>query len=152
MKHHLIILLLILPAHHLFSQTREDSLAITQAALDYVEGWQAGDTGRVMRAVSTELAKRQVRHDGSGRAFVSPMGATLLRAATNANREGVKAEDRTPGEPFRVDVRILDIDGNNASVKTHNGKYGFMDYVHLAKMDGEWKIINVLWDWSPGKK
>ena len=136
----------------LLSQTKQDSAAIEMAARDYVEGWQSGDVDRVSKAIHAELAKRQVRHSENGQAFVSPMGATLLKAATNANKGGVKSKDRTPGEPFTVDVRILDIDGNNASVKTYNAKYGFMDYVHLAKMNGEWKIINVLWDWSTGNQ
>jgi hypothetical protein len=35
-----------------------------------------------------------------------------------------------------------------------NTKYGFFDYCQLAKFNGDWKIINVLWGWlpKPGEK
>ena len=43
-------------------------------------------------------------------------------------------------------VKILDIEGTNASVKTWNEKNGFFDYLHLLKAGGKWMIVNVLWD------
>jgi hypothetical protein len=127
------------------SQSAEDLKAIEKTARDYVEGWQAGDTERVARAVSTELAKRQVV-TRSGVSFVSPMGCSLLLAATAGNKAGVRAKDLTPDQPFKLEVKILDIDGANASVKAWNAKYGFFDYMHMAKINNEWKIVNVLWD------
>ena len=36
-----------------------------------------------------------------------------------------------------------------ALVKTVTTKYGFFDYCQLARFNGEWKIINVLWGWLP---
>jgi hypothetical protein len=44
-------------------------------------------------------------------------------------------------------VEILDIDGNLASVKLHSTT--LVDYMHLARWDGQWRIINVLWDSRP---
>ena len=29
---------------------------------------------------------------------------------------------------------------------------GWIDYMHLAKWNGEWKIVNVLWELKPQKK
>ncbi len=113
----------------------------------YVEGWQAGDTERVARAVSTELAKSRVVTQ-SGFSFVTPMGCSLLLAATMGNKSGVRVKDLTPDQPFKLEVKILDVDGANASVKAWNAKYGFFDYMHMAKVNNEWKIINVLWDMS----
>lgn len=52
----------------------------------------------------------------------------------------------TPDKNLAPVIKILDIDGNNASVKTWNVKYGFFDYIHLSKAGGKWMIINVLWD------
>jgi len=74
---------------------------------------------------------------------------SLLLTATRMNREGVKGKDLQPDQPFKLDVRILDITGDFATARTVNAKYGFFDYCHLAKFDGEWKILNVLWGWLP---
>lgn len=55
----------VLPAH---AQTDADRAAIRQAALDYIEGWYAGDAERMTRAVHPELAKRIVQtRDGHSR-------------------------------------------------------------------------------------
>jgi hypothetical protein len=139
--------LALLAALTLPGQSAEDLKAIEKTARDYVEGWQAGDTERVARAVSTELAKRQVV-SRSGFSFVSPMGCSLLLAATAGNKSGVRVKDLTPDQSFKLEVRILDVDGANASVKAWNAKYGFFDYIHMAKFNNEWKIVNVLWDMS----
>jgi hypothetical protein len=37
--------------------------------------------------------------------------------------------------------------GNAASVRVYAS--GWVDYLHLAKWNGEWKIVNVLWELHP---
>ncbi|PYS59909.1 MAG: hypothetical protein DMF76_15225, partial [Acidobacteria bacterium] len=38
----------------------DESAAITRTALDYIEGWYAGDAARMERALHPELAKRMI--------------------------------------------------------------------------------------------
>jgi hypothetical protein len=142
-----IALLLALIAIPLSSQTREDSTAIKKAALDYVEGWATGNTERIQNAVSPELSKRRVSAAGE-LIVVQDMSRSLLCASSLANKQGVRMADLTPGKDLVQEVKILDIDGINASVKTWNKKYGFYDYLHLSKAGGKWMIVNVLWDMS----
>jgi hypothetical protein len=47
----------------------------------------------------------------------------------------------------RTDVRILDIFGNTASVRIDADSW--VDYLHVAKWNGRWVIINVLWELRP---
>jgi hypothetical protein len=44
-------------------------------------------------------------------------------------------------------VVILDIFGNVASVRATMS--GWIDYMHLARVDGRWQIVNVLWELKP---
>ena len=149
MKTTILFLITMTLAIVLNAQSNNDSLVIEQAARNYVEGWQTGNTDRVLKAVSPELAKRVVMHDESGNYFISDMSASLLAYATIKNKEGVRMPDQTPDDPFKLSVKILDITGNIASVKAWNTKYGFMDYCHLARFGNDWKIVNVLWDYLP---
>ena len=128
-----------------FGQTKEDSLSIKKAAIDYVEGWAKGDIARIQGAVSPELSKRRVAVAGDF-VYVQDMSRSLLCVAAMGNAQGVRMPDLTPGKDMIQEVKILDIDGNNASAKTWNAKYGFFDYIHLSKAGGKWVIINVLWD------
>jgi len=148
----LTIVALVFAGNILSAQTKADSLAIDKACRDYVEGWAEGNVDRVDKAVSPELVKRTIASDNEGVNFISDMGASLLKIATKRNKSGNKVKDLEPEKPFKLDVTICDITGDYAMAKAVNTKYGFFDYCQLAKYNGEWKIINVLWGWLPIKK
>jgi hypothetical protein len=124
------------------AQTPADSAAIRQAALDYIEGYYEGDAARMERALHPELAKRIVRTDSLGRSFLSHMGASHLVAGTRAG-----GGRETPAAQRRTDVSILDIFRGAASARIDAG--GWIDYLHLARVDGRWVIVNVLWELRP---
>ena len=125
--------------HAARAQTRDDTLGIRAAAMDYIEGWYAGDGDRMARALHPELAKRIMNSDSAGRSWIGEMGATQLVRGTRA---GFGRE--TPAERRRTDYRLLDIFQNAASARIDAG--GWIDYLHLVKWQGRWVIINVLWE------
>jgi hypothetical protein len=126
------------------AQTAADSSAIRAAALDYAEGWYEGNAERMSRAVHPELVKRIVVSDtATKRSVIQTMGATAL---VNGARRGWGKE--TPAARRQKDVTILDIFGNAASVKAVMADW--IDYLQVAKVDGKWVIVNVLWEWKPG--
>ncbi|HEY0143134.1 MAG TPA: nuclear transport factor 2 family protein [Thermoanaerobaculia bacterium] len=133
MKRTLLVLLLTITPFA-FAASPEDEAKITAAALDYAEGWYSGDAARMERAVHPELAKRI-----AARGELQKMGASELIDGT-ANGYGRK----TPVEKQQKDVKILDVFGNAASVRLEMGAW--IDYMHLAKIGNEWKIVNVLWE------
>ncbi len=119
------------------------SAAIRQAALDYIEGWYGGDAARMERALHPELAKRIVRADSTGGDWISSMGASQLIAGSRA---GFGQE--VPAAERKTLVTILDVFGNTASAKIDAGAW--IDYLHLARVNGRWVIVNVLWEMVPG--
>ena len=56
----------------------------------------------------------------------------------------------TPKEQQQKDVTILDVFENTASVKAVMS--GWIDYMHMARYNGRWVIVNVLWELKPGAK
>jgi len=138
-------LLMVMFTLQTFAQTKGDTLAIEKAIQDYVEGWTTGNILRIQNSVFPELAKRKVASAGNF-VYAQDMSCSLLCASAMNNANGVKMPDLTPGKELELKVRILDIDGTNASAKSWNVKYGFFDYIHLSKAGGRWMIINVLWD------
>lgn len=147
----LSVLCLLLSSVTFYAQTPADSLAIEKACRDYVEGWAEGNAGRVAMGVSPELVKRTIGKDQDGASYTSDMSASMLTAATKRNRGGVVMRDLEPDKPFSLEVTISDITGEYAMAKTANTKYGFFDYCQLAKVNGEWKVINVLWGYLPSQ-
>lgn len=124
-------------------QSSADSAAIRATALDYVEGWYEGNAERMARALHPELVKRiVVRDTATGRTMVQGMGASVL---VNSTRHGYGKE--TAKERQQKDVTVLDIFGNAACAKAVMADW--VDYMQLARVDGRWVIVNVLWERKP---
>jgi hypothetical protein len=122
-----------------------DEAAIHKAALDYIEGWYAGDAARMERSLHPELAKRIVKTDAAtGASALESMSALTLIQAT---RKGWGKS--TVGDRQEKAVTILDVFGGAATVKLVAADW--IDYLHLSKVDGEWKIVNVLWELKPAR-
>jgi hypothetical protein len=137
------------PAVAARAQTTSDSAAIRATALDYVEGWYTGDAGRMERALHPELAKRVVlTNPKTGRSRLDQMGALALVQGTREQKERTRATagSGTRGAQ-RKDVRVLDVFGGTASVRTDMDEW--IDYMHMAKWNGRWVIVNVLWELRP---
>jgi Putative lumazine-binding len=123
-----------------------DLAAIKQTALDYIEGWYEGSAERMERALHPELAKRIVITDPkSGRSRLDQMGAMTLALGTRS-----RASSPTPREKRQNDVTVLDVFENAASVKIVATDW--IDYLHVAKFNGRWVIVNVLWELKPQRK
>jgi hypothetical protein len=73
--------------------------------------------------------------------MLDKMGANLLIEGTHA-KMGL-----LPEEKRKIEVTVLDVMEDIAMVKVLSAMY--YDYLQVAKIDGEWKIINVLWVMNP---
>jgi len=121
----------------------DESDAIKKTALDYIQGWYADDAARMERALHSELAKRMVSTDAmTGRSLLNQMSAMTLVQRT---REGIGK--KIPQDRQLKEVTILDRFNNVAVVKVVASDW--VDYLEVAKFNGEWKIINVLWELKP---
>jgi hypothetical protein len=131
----------VLAAGSAHAQSAEDSTAIRATAMDYIEGYYTGDGDRMERALHPKLAKRIVEQGADG-SVLHNMTAEQLISGTR--RGGGKM---TPPERKQMDVSILDIYRSVASVKIIAGDW--IDYLHVARFDGRWVIVNVLWEMKP---
>ncbi|HHP7239952.1 nuclear transport factor 2 family protein [Longibacter sp.] len=120
------------------AQTQADSAAVRQAARDYIEGYYTADAERMERAVHPALKKRMVyTHPKTG-------ADSLNRQDARALITGTRQRSPTPDDQRRAEVRILDIYKDAASVRIDAQRW--VDYLQVAKWQGEWKIVNVLWE------
>ena len=143
MNYRILIATLVVLAGPSSAQAQEsvsaaDSAAIRMAALDYIDGYYTGDAERMRRSLHPDLVKRIVGvRDGESR--LNEMTAQQLVDGTEAGW-GV----RVPVEERRNEVMILDAFRNVASVRVD--AHAWIDYLQLARWNGEWKIVNVLWE------
>ncbi len=123
----------------------DEKEAVRQAALDYVEAIYNLDPSRIERSVHPDLAKRGYYiKRGESQYSSSPMNfQELIDVAKNWNKSGKLPKD-APKE-----ITVFDVLDQTASVKLV-AAWG-IDYMHLAKYNGKWMIVNVLWQ-SPPKR
>src|SRR5215471_2038047 len=139
----LILTTAMVPA--LFAQniSTEDAAAIRKPALDYIEGWYEGNAARMERALHPELAKRALIVDlANGHSRLDSMSAMTLVQRTRAG-----GGSKTPKDKQQKDITILDRFNNAAIVKVVASEW--VDYLQEVKINGEWKIVNVLWEIKP---
>lgn len=125
------------------SQTaKAGKLAVEKTALDYIEGAYSGDADRMKRALHPELTKVMLtKHRQTGETFLYTTGASNLIEGTRAGLGNLEEGQRN------IEVDIFDVSHGMAAVKITSAMY--IDYLQIGKVNGEWKIINVLWVPNP---
>lgn len=141
-----IALLILQPNFSVQAQEEADRESVRQAVLDYVEGIYSVDPARIERSVHPKLAKTGFYRGPNDRAFRPGSTMTfeqLIEVAKNWNKAGKLRKD-APKE-----VTVYDVLDQTATAKLV-AEWG-IDFMHLAKFDGKWMIVNVLWQ-SPKKQ
>jgi len=118
--------------------TGPDSAAIHQAASDYYGGWYEANVERIARSLHSDLAKRAIRKDEKGKDILYHLSKEQMLEKT---KEGAGSD--TPAGKRHLEITILDRYEEIATVKVVANDY--IDYLHLAKQDGQWLIVNALW-------
>ena len=136
-------LVFLLTVNAVFSQTKQDSIAIRQAALDYIESQHTPNPSQMERALHPRMVKRTFWKDKStGKDYVRETTTeSMVLLAESYNLKG----DKFPSSP-KKEVVLLDVSARTASVKLIADEW--IDYMHIVRINGVWKIVNVLWQFN----
>ena len=124
------------------ARAQDEREAVKQAVLDYVEALYEADSSRIERSVHPDLFKLGFERGKDG--AYKPYRMTyqeLFDLAARWNKSG-----RIP-KKSRKDSVVYDVDDQTAAAKL-TAMWG-IDYLHLAKFDGKWKITDILWQTPP---
>lgn len=124
------------------AQTAGDRVDIERAALDYLEGFYEGSTDKIRRSVHPDAHKFGF-YIKDGKYESEPMSFEEMLAYAN----GVKESGNYPDENAPKHVDILDVLDQTAVVKVY--AWWGSDYMTLARYDGKWMIVQVLWQTLP---
>lgn len=127
----------------LLAQTKQDSVAIKQAALDYIESQHQVKPEQMERALHPRMVKRTFWKDkATGKDYLrETTSESMILLAESYNKNG----DKFPANP-KKEVKFLDVSARTASVKLIADEW--IDYIHVVKLNGVWKIANVLWQYN----
>lgn len=143
----ILIVIIVLMSNIIIAQTKQDSIEIKQVALDYIESQHKPNATQMERALHPRMVKRTFWKDkATGKDYVretSTESMVLLAESYNKNA------DKFPSSPKKA-VKLLDVSERIASVKLIADDW--IDYMHIVKLNGVWKIVNVLWQFNDIKQ
>lgn len=129
------------------AQSKQDSLDITRITLDYLESQHKPNPEQMDQALHPRMVKRTFWKDkATQKDYLSEFFAenmVILAEKYNAK------EDKFPPLP-KKEVKLLDVSDRTASVKLTANEW--IDYMHLVKLNGKWKIVNVLWQYHDSSR
>ena len=128
------------------AQQTADREAVRRAALDYLEGFYEGDSTKIVRSV---------RPDARKIGYFTPRGTTtyqweemsyqaMIEYANNFKKSGRTTPATAPRE-----VAVAEVNDQTATAKVV--AWWGIDYLQLARYDGKWMIVNVMWQSPPPK-
>jgi hypothetical protein len=140
------MIVLALSLTQLFGQSaadvKSDSNAIKATGLDYGDGFYSGAAERMERALHPDLNKVVlVKLPQTGKTALQYSTFSGLIELTRA-KVGYLEEGKRKAE-----VSVLVEKEDVASAKLNSAMYN--DFLQMVKIDGQWKIVNVLWTWGP---
>jgi Putative lumazine-binding len=117
--------------------TKGDSEAIEITVKNYIEGWFLSDFERMTKALHPNLFKITIGSlKDSEEEFLNVMTAEQLIVFSKNNQTWVEGRSFQSMEIIFQDEQIAVV---------HAISDGFFDICNLAKLNGEWKIVQVLW-------
>ena len=122
-----------------------DEKAVKECALNYLEGWYSADTARMALALSKDLAKKGfLENPQTGELHIAPASYDQMLQWV-----GQKPDQLAQNPDIKMEVHLIEIGANIAMVKTITPD--FIDYLHMARVDGQWKIYNAVWERPPSE-
>jgi len=133
----------LLEGHARASQRAADTRAVEDAVRAYLLAFYAAEPERLDGNVSRELVKYGFWRDSvSGE--VRPLSMDFEQLSDLARRWNAEAE--MPADAPRG-IEVLDVGARIACARL-DAAWG-VDYLNLAKLDGRWQIVQVLWQTAP---
>ncbi len=127
--------------------TQIDSLEIKRISLGYLEALQALKPDLMNEVLNDSLNKITMGYNRDLEKEVAM--ATTKEQMIDFARDWNKSNMHFPPKPNNQ-VRILDIYNRIATVKLVSDNW--VEYLHLIKLDGEWTIVNLLWQHKDVKR
>lgn len=133
------IIVLLLSLSTVSANSQDETAAITETALNYMEGWYQGDVKRMKASLHNKLAKRSLQEGyGSKRELRLTSASDMIVYTQHGYGTGLWHKD------MKIEVIVLDYFKDIASVKVITPDY--YEYLHLTKIEKEWVIVNTLYE------
>lgn len=132
------IITLLLSFSRLSSAQSNDSIEVIKVTEKYIQAFYQSKPDWLLETLHPELVKRTVKSFQNSDTFIVNSGQSEMAELSKVFNANGKFNLNS-----KADVRVLDLFKDIATVKLTAEKW--VDYLHLAKLNGNWQIVNVIW-------
>jgi putative lumazine-binding protein len=122
-----------LTTHAQSNNVAADDAAVRATVTNYIEAYYTGDAHRMEQSLHPHYLKHMIHGEIPVREKTGPEMVREVRTHGPADLPQANKTEQ---------VSVLDIAGNIASAKLVTP--GWVDYMTLSKVDGQWKILSVV--------
>ena len=117
-------------------QKASDEAAVRSTITDYIESYYNGDAGRMEKSLHPHYLKHTIYKADGKQKMTEWTGLQMVQEVRSVGPISVPASEKT-GQ-----ITVLDVSEGMASAKLVTPHW--VDYLTLAKWNGEWKIVSVV--------
>jgi Putative lumazine-binding len=117
------------------NNSRDESAAVRATVTNYIESYYAGDAARMEKSLHPHYLKHVISTSDGNLRMTEKTGLQMVQDVRSQNIELPKSEQTEQ-------ITVLDVSKGMASAKLVTSHW--IDYMTLAKWNGEWKIVSVV--------
>jgi hypothetical protein len=137
----LILILFLLPAGHLpVAAQSADRKAVYDVSMDYIDAFYKSEAYRIERSVYQDVIRRGFYWKGLDSTYSDMRTMTYTQMVQFA-----KDWNKTKWLPADAVKKVEVLDVQDKTAMTKITVYWGTEYLQLARIDENWKIINIMW-------
>ena len=117
------------------NNSRDESAAVRATVTNYIESYYAGDAARMEKSLHPHYLKHVISTSDGNLRMTEKTGLQMVQDVRSQNTDLPKSEQTEQ-------ITVLDVSKGMASAKLVTSHW--IDYMTLAKWNGEWKIVSVV--------
>ena len=117
------------------NNSRDESAAVRATVTNYIESYYAGDAARMEKSLHPHYLKHVISTSDGNLRMTEKTGLQMVQDVRSQSTDLPKSEQTEQ-------ITVLDVSKGMASAKLVTSHW--IDYMTLAKWNGEWKIVSVV--------
>ena len=118
------------------NNSTNESQAVRATVADYIESYYTGDAARMEKSLHPHYLKHVIKESHGSLKMTEKTGLQMVQDVRSQGPSDLPKSEQTE------QITVLDVSKDIASAKLVTSHW--VDYMTLAKWNGEWKIVSVV--------
>ena len=114
----------------------DENRAITAVARNYMDAYYTADPALMQRSLHPDFHKRTLRTVDGQTQITEDTFQSMIEGVGRGSGKDIPRNERVRR------IEVMDVYRDAASVKVVTGRW--IDYMHLSKLNGEWRVLDVV--------